>query len=165
MHGHRSVVFLAQPCHLLEFIDARIDSRLIHKSQRKTASTFLQGILHDVEHLPAFIIGKWSVLITRDACPCRTMSGKNGNIAWRVSVYGRKEFRKEIRKEVIEQYVTCRKGRKMTQDELARRTGISRPNISRFESGNYNPSLEMMVRMASALDMTLDVKLAKSEEA
>ena len=71
----------------------------------------------------------------------------------------------KIRKDVIEQYVACRKGRKMTQDELARRTGISRPNISRFESGNYNPSLEMMVRMASALDMTLDVKLVKSEEA
>lgn len=71
---------------------------------------------------------------------------------------------KEIRKEVISQYVECRKGRKMTQDELARRTGISRPNISRFESGNYNPSLEMMVRMAAALDMTLDVKLVKNEE-
>jgi len=71
----------------------------------------------------------------------------------------------KVRKDVIEQYVACRKGRKMTQDELARRTGISRPNISRFESGNYNPSLEMMVRMAAALDMTLDVKLVKSEEA
>ena len=72
---------------------------------------------------------------------------------------------KEIRKEVISQYVACRKGKKMTQDELARRTGISRPNISRFESGNYNPSLEMMVRIAAALDMTLNVKLQKSEEA
>lgn len=72
---------------------------------------------------------------------------------------------KEIRKEVIEQYVACRKGKKMTQDELSKRTGISRPNISRFESGNYNPSLEMMVRMAAALGMTLDVKLTKSGEA
>ena len=75
------------------------------------------------------------------------------------------ERQKEIRKTVIEQYVACRKGRKMTQDELARRTGISRPNISRFESGNYNPSLEMMVRMAAALDMTLDLKLVKNQEA
>lgn len=71
---------------------------------------------------------------------------------------------KDIRKGVIEQYVACRKNKKMTQDELARRTGISRPNISRFESGNYNPSLEMMVRMAAALDMTVDVKLVKNEE-
>lgn len=74
-------------------------------------------------------------------------------------------LQKEIRKEVISQYVACRKAKKMTQDELARRTGISRPNISRFESGNYNPSLEMMVRIAAALDMTLNVKLQKSKEA
>ena len=72
---------------------------------------------------------------------------------------------KEIRKEVIEQYVACRKGRKMTQDELAKRTGISRPNISRFESGNYNPSLEMMVRMAAALDMSVNVKLEQNKDA
>ena len=75
------------------------------------------------------------------------------------------ERQKEVRKEVIEQYVACRKSRKMTQDELARRTGISRPNISRFESGNYNPSLEMMVRMAAALDMRVGVKLVKNGEA
>ena len=73
------------------------------------------------------------------------------------------ERQKEIRKTVIEKYVTCRKGRKMTQDELARRTGISRPNISRFESGNYNPSLEMMVRVATALGMKLDVQLMDNE--
>ena len=71
---------------------------------------------------------------------------------------------KEIRKEVIEQYVACRKGRKMTQDELARRTGISRPNISRFESGNYNPSLEMMVRIAYALDMKLEINLVEKDQ-
>lgn len=68
---------------------------------------------------------------------------------------------KDTRSEVIAQYVNCRKSRKMTQDELARRTGISRPNISRFESGKYNPSLEMMVRIAAALDMKVNVKLEK----
>ncbi len=68
---------------------------------------------------------------------------------------------KKTRSEVIQQYVNCRKSRKMTQDELARRTGISRPNISRFESGKYNPSLEMMVRIAAALDMKVNVKLEK----
>ena len=68
---------------------------------------------------------------------------------------------KETRKEVIQQYVECRKARKMTQDELSKRSGVSRPNISRFESGNYNPSLEMMVRLAAALDMSVNVKLEK----
>ena len=74
------------------------------------------------------------------------------------------EKQKEIRKEVIEQYIACRKKRKMTHEELARRTGISRPNISRFESGNYNPSLEMMVRLAAALDMTVSVRLEANKE-
>ena len=53
----------------------------------------------------------------------------------------------------------CRKEKKMTQEQLAQRTGISRPNISRFESGNYNPSLEMMVRIAEALEMNLNITL------
>ena len=75
------------------------------------------------------------------------------------------ETQLETRKDVIGKYKACRKGKGMTQVQLASRTGISQPNITRFESGNYNPSLEMMVRMASALDMTLDVKLVKSEEA
>lgn len=66
---------------------------------------------------------------------------------------------KTARSEVIQQYVDCRKSKKMTQEELAKRAGISRPNVSRFESGNYNPSLEMMVRLAAALDMKVSVKL------
>lgn len=66
---------------------------------------------------------------------------------------------KDIRKYVIGQYVKCRKEKKITQEQLAQRTGISRPNISRFESGNYNPSLEMMVRIAEALEMNLNIKL------
>ena len=50
----------------------------------------------------------------------------------------------------------------MTQEELARRSGISRPNIARFESGNYNPSLEMMVRIAAALGMRLQISMEKA---
>ena len=69
---------------------------------------------------------------------------------------------KSIRKEVIQQYVECRKSKKMTQDELSKRAGVSRPNISRFESGNYNPSLEMMVRLAAALDMSVNLKLVSN---
>ena len=56
----------------------------------------------------------------------------------------------QARSEVIGQYKQCRKDKKMTQTELARRTGISQPNINRFESGNYNPSLEMLVKVALA---------------
>lgn len=51
----------------------------------------------------------------------------------------------------------------MTQAELAKRTGIPRSNITRFESGSYNPSLELLVRIAAALGMNLQVQLTAKE--
>lgn len=39
----------------------------------------------------------------------------------------------------------------LTQAELARRTGIQRPNIARLESGRHTPSLETLGRLASAI--------------
>ena len=51
----------------------------------------------------------------------------------------------------------------MTQADLARRTGIARPNITRFESGDYNPSLEFMVKIAAALDMHLELRLQEND--
>ena len=68
---------------------------------------------------------------------------------------------KSARKNVIEQYIQCRKGKGLTQAEFARRVGIPRTNITRVESGTYNPSLEMMVRLASALDMELEIGLVE----
>ena len=70
---------------------------------------------------------------------------------------------KSIRQSGIEQYIRCRKIQGMTQAELAKRAGIPRTNITRFESGNYNPSLEMLVRIAAALGMTLQVQLMAKE--
>ena len=70
---------------------------------------------------------------------------------------------KNTRQSVIEQYVQCRKMQGITQVELARRTGIPRSNITRFESGNYNPSLELLVRIAAALGMSLQMRLTEKE--
>jgi transcriptional regulator with XRE-family HTH domain len=39
----------------------------------------------------------------------------------------------------------------ITQAELARRTGIHRPNIARVEAGRHTPSLETVARLAEAL--------------
>jgi DNA-binding XRE family transcriptional regulator len=39
----------------------------------------------------------------------------------------------------------------LTQAELARRTGIHRPNIARVEAGRHTPSLETLARLAAAL--------------
>lgn len=68
-------------------------------------------------------------------------------------------LQKDTREVIIAQFVQCRKEKKMTQADVARRTGIPRTNITRFESGRYNPSLEMMVKIAAALDMSLELHL------
>ena len=70
---------------------------------------------------------------------------------------------KSTRRSVIEQYVRCRKVQGMTQEELAKRVGVPRSNITRFESGSYNPSLELLVRIAAALGMALQIQLISKE--
>ncbi len=73
-------------------------------------------------------------------------------------------LQKDTRTRTIGTYVKCRKDKKMTQDRLAKQSGISRPNITRFESGHYNPSLEMLVRIAAAMDMEVEVKLVPKKQ-
>ncbi len=63
------------------------------------------------------------------------------------------------KEKVIEQFIKCRKSKKMTQEDLAKKVGVPRTNITRFESGRYNPSLEMMVKVATALGMKLSITL------
>lgn len=67
----------------------------------------------------------------------------------------------DMKQQVAAAYRQCRIEKNLTQLELAEKSGIARPNISRFESGNYNPSLDMLVRLAVAMDMNLEVKLKK----
>ena len=46
---------------------------------------------------------------------------------------------------------TLRLSAGLTQAELARRTGIHRPNIARVEAGRHTPSLETIARLAAAI--------------
>lgn len=68
-------------------------------------------------------------------------------------------IQKKSRLEIIRKYRACRIEQGITQAELSKRTGVSQPNITRFESGTYNPSLEMMVKIATALGMELQMGL------
>lgn len=79
---------------------------------------------------------------------------KEGDVEFSIEV-----TQSQTREEVIKQYIQRRKEKGLTQEELAKRAGIPRTNITRFESLNYNPSLEMMVRIAAALDMKLKIQL------
>ncbi|MDE5937476.1 MAG: helix-turn-helix transcriptional regulator [Lachnospiraceae bacterium] len=74
------------------------------------------------------------------------------------------EFKLEYEKlqpryEAIAQIIRARKEQNMTQAELAKRVGTQKSNISRLESGNYNPSLDFLVKVAESLGKTLSVQL------
>ena len=61
--------------------------------------------------------------------------------------------------ELIAQIITVRTKQGITQKELARRAGTKQSNISRFEGGNYNPSLEFMQKLARGLGKELHITL------
>jgi transcriptional regulator with XRE-family HTH domain len=69
-----------------------------------------------------------------------------------------------IRKKIIEQYAAYRKSKGITQQELADAMGTKRPNISRFESGNYNPSLDMLIKLADCMDLNIEIYLTERKE-
>lgn len=74
------------------------------------------------------------------------------------------EFRVEYEKlkpryEAIEQIIRARKEQNITQAELAKRVGTQKSNISRFESGNYNPSLDFLTKIAESLGKSLSIQI------
>ena len=65
------------------------------------------------------------------------------------------------------QLQTLRKKVGLSQEGLAKKTGLSRVSITRYESGTQQPSLESLKCIATALDCTIDELLAgvsKKEE-
>lgn len=51
---------------------------------------------------------------------------------------------------------TARKNRKMTQEEVAQACGCSNNHLSAVESGVNKPSLELIIRLATVLDSSID---------
>ena len=59
------------------------------------------------------------------------------------------EFSKEYEKlkpryAIISQIIEARKEQNLTQAELAKKVGTQKSNISRLESGNYNPTINFL---------------------
>ena len=74
------------------------------------------------------------------------------------------EFQKEYEKlrpryEVISKLIELRKEQNITQAELARRVGTQKSNISRLESGNYNPSLDFLIKVVHSLGKELEIQI------
>ena len=62
---------------------------------------------------------------------------------------------------IKKQLVAARVAKGLTQDEIAKKLGTSKSNISRLESlnNNYMPNLATLIKYAEALEMRLDIGL------
>lgn len=63
------------------------------------------------------------------------------------------------RQEIASQLRQVRKEQRMTQERLAEKVGTRKSNISRLESGRYNPSLDFLEKVAGGLGREIEVKV------
>ena len=67
--------------------------------------------------------------------------------------------RNHARQEIATQLRQERKEQGMTQERLAEKVGTRKSNISRLESGRYNPSLDFLEKVAGGLGREIEVKV------
>lgn len=59
---------------------------------------------------------------------------------------------------IIQAMIDARRATGITQKELSERTGISQSDISKLESGNANPSIRTLKRLAKGMGMTFRIE-------
>ncbi len=59
---------------------------------------------------------------------------------------------------MIQAIIDARKKSHLTQKQLAERTGIDQSDISKLETGNANPTLQVLKRLADGMDMVLKLE-------
>jgi predicted transcriptional regulator len=71
-----------------------------------------------------------------------------------------KELEKNaVEYQVVREIVKARKELNLTQAQLAQLVGTKQSNISRLESGEYNPTIEFLSKIAQAMGKNLDIRL------
>lgn len=69
------------------------------------------------------------------------------------------------RQDIVAQLIEARMERNMTQEELARKIGTQRSNVCRIESGAQNLTLDMLLKISSALEKDVSMLLTEKEAA
>ena len=54
--------------------------------------------------------------------------------------------------------------RQLTQEELAKRVGVSQPAIAQYEAGTATPRLFVTIRLANALSTTVEELISERED-
>ncbi len=68
------------------------------------------------------------------------------------------EAKNRTKEQIIDQYINLRKLRGFSQEKVAEMTGIARTNIVRIESKANVPTIEVLTKLAMALDMELEIR-------
>lgn len=61
--------------------------------------------------------------------------------------------------EMIKEVIRARHEKNLTQQKLTKMMGTRQSNISRFENGEYNPTIHFLSRVAKAVGKKLVVRL------
>ena len=69
--------------------------------------------------------------------------------------------KERVKEEILSSYINLRKKKGITQQQIAELTGMQRTNIVRIERGRYSPTIEVLVKLAAALDMDLEIRLVE----
>lgn len=70
-----------------------------------------------------------------------------------------KEYRKlATRYQLISDLIEARRKKGLTQEELAKKVGTKQSAIARIESGDTNPTILFLEKLASALDTKLTIQ-------
>jgi predicted transcriptional regulator len=92
---------------------------------------------------------------------------KNPSVSWekvKMDILKDDEVRKEIEDLkleyiLIKEIIKARLDQNISQKELAKKIGTKQSNISRLESGEYNPSLKFLKKVADSLGKELVITL------
>lgn len=61
----------------------------------------------------------------------------------------------DVGRRIGQRVKALRKEHGLTQDQLAKMSGLKRPNISRLEAGTHVPGISLLERLAEALNVTI----------
>lgn len=70
----------------------------------------------------------------------------------------------DILNEISMKIIKYRIGKKMTQKEFAEKLSISQVMVSKLESGNYNPTIELLWKLSKNLNWNFKITLEENIE-
>ncbi|MCH5268367.1 MAG: helix-turn-helix transcriptional regulator [Lachnospiraceae bacterium] len=66
--------------------------------------------------------------------------------------------------DVIRAIIDARTSQNLTQQELAKRTGINQGDISKLENGTRNPTINLLKRLADGMGMALKIEFVPKQK-